>query len=104
MRATELEVFSNGRVELRARVNTLAQDRLNNERRKENLHTKGMTKGGSLREVAEIPFDFLQSLAMAGDKDGCVLFDVNADPMSKRKALRHVLARWPEFKISSGSI
>jgi hypothetical protein len=77
---------------------------LNNERRKDNLHSKGFTKGGTLREVAEIPFDFVQGLAMRGDRDGVVLFDINSDPLEKRRALRHVLARWPEFKISSGSI
>jgi hypothetical protein len=104
MRSAVLDVSSNGRVELRVAVNTATQDRLNNERRKENLHTKGFTKGGTLREVAEMPFDFLQSLAMSGDRDGVALFDINTDPMEKRKALRRVLARWPEFKISSGSI
>jgi hypothetical protein len=91
-------------VELAVRVNTSQQDYLNNERRKLNLHSKGFTKGGTLREVAEIPFDFLQSLAMSGDKDGAVLFDTLADPKAKRVALRRLLGRFPEFKISSGSI
>jgi hypothetical protein len=102
MRQTVLDVSSNGRIELSVAVNTATQDRLNYERRKE--IGKGFTKGGTLREVAEIPFDFVQSLAMSGDKDGVVLFDVNADPQEKRKALRHVLARWPEFRTSTGHL
>jgi hypothetical protein len=86
------------------RVNTSQQDYLNAERRKQNLHTKGFTKGGTMREVAEIPFDFLQSLAMSGDVDGLVLFNSQSDPIEKRKALRRLLFKYPEFRISSGNI
>ena len=103
MRTGELEVNEHsGEVKLSVRVDTGDTDGLNAQLRKE--AGKGFTLGGTMRMVAEIPFDFVQSLALSGDRDGVVLFDATSDPQEKRRALRGVLYRFPEFRISDGNI
>jgi hypothetical protein len=103
MRQTGLTVDAQtGHVELGVRVDTREQDYLNALERKAN--PSGFTKGRSLRAVAEIPFDFLQSLALIGDKDGSTLFNVESSPMEKKRALRSLLFKYPEFRLSEGRL
>jgi hypothetical protein len=103
MRQTGFDVDARtGRTELGVRVDTLDTDRLNAIERREN--PTGFTAGRTMRAVAEIPVNFLATLALQGDRDGKVLFNVDSTPMEKRVALRRMLFRYPEFRVSEGRL
>jgi hypothetical protein len=88
-----------GLVTLTVHVDTSDSDRLNALERKE--AGRGFSPGGLFRAVAEIPEDFLMSLFMMGDRDAVPL-RISSDPQERRRALRRLLARYPEFRISEG--
>jgi hypothetical protein len=89
-----------GRIELGVKVVDHQIEAANAQLRKDNLHTKGFSKGRTMRAVADIPFDLLQSLALNGDKDAIILFNAGADPKAKGKALKRFLFNHPEYRIS----
>lgn len=103
MRQTEFDVDErSGEVKLGVKIDTSEQDRLNALARKE--LGKGFTKDRTMRAVADIPYDFLFSLKQSGDLAGTVLMDATSSRSERRKALRNLLYRYPEFRISDGNI
>jgi hypothetical protein len=64
---------------------------------------KGFSSGRLFRHAADIPEDFLHSLFVMGDRDAVPL-RMSPDPMERRRALRRLLERFPEFRISEGSL
>jgi rRNA processing protein Krr1/Pno1 len=91
-----------GKTELRMTVNDALIASQNAEFRR-NIG-KGFTLNRSMRAVAEIPPDTLKIMALSGDKDALVLFDINSDPMQKKRALRGFLFNHPEYRISDGRL
>jgi hypothetical protein len=103
MRQTNLEFDKySGKVTLGVKVDTTPTDAVNAQLRKE--LGKGFTPGGTMRAVANVPIDFLHSCAQLGDMDAIVLYAEGPDPKAKRAALKNFLFKYPEFRISSGSL
>jgi hypothetical protein len=102
MRQSVLETDEKtGLVSLTVHVDTSDTDRLNAEERIS--AGKGFSPGGLFRAAADIPEDFLMALFMLGDRDAVPL-KISPDPMERKRALRGLLARYPEFRISEGEL
>jgi hypothetical protein len=92
-----------GRVSLAVKVDTGVDFARRNAQLRNELG-KGFTNSRSMRAVADIPFEFIQACTLAGDKNAAILFNLDASPMDKRRALRRFLYTYPEFKISTGAV
>jgi hypothetical protein len=86
-----------GVITLAGLVDTSDTDRETYEERKENGPPTGL-----FWPLGEIPEDFIVSLFVMGDKDACGYFLGDKDEAGR--ALRRLLARYPEFRLTEGSL
>lgn len=97
MRIDVLDHRNDRRIELRTFVDTEELDALNAEARRRN--PMGWTAARTMRLAARIDGDFLNGLIAIRDKDAC---DWEFSNGQNRKALRRLLARFPEMRVSDG--
>ncbi len=62
-----------------------------------------MTNGKTMIPISSIPKLRLEELIAKGDMDA-IAFDAATDDAMMRAALRRLLARFPEFRVSEASI
>jgi hypothetical protein len=74
---------------------------LNYRARMENY--RQLTQGKTMMPVASIPIDDLERLVALGDLDA-IAVDTATEPDILRQALRRLLAKYPEFRISEARI
>jgi hypothetical protein len=99
MRQSILDTRDDRDITLVTHIDTERLDALNAESRRAN--PSGFTRRRSMRLVARIDAAFLNGLIAVGDKDAC---DWEFSNGQDRAALRRLLAKWPEMRVSEGGV